>query len=659
MSDEQNNASAKPNVVCDKCCNVISAIQNSFREPDEAKRPTLTESPFIGQYLVHEIQTSGLKGCHFCSIISQALCPAHSECAISQTSGSFVTIKLGFYAPSSHRDLSPHRAFLDAWLKDSKGRKLHNSTFSIVSDPSPHPNDPVSASWSVSTSSDATFELARQWLDHCISYHRLCEETRVTPASTNISPFPTYFVDVSPGYLRLCRSIDLPDRPQYLTLSHRWGGSRILKLTTDNLATLLCEIQLSDLPKTFQDAVFITRRLGYRFLWIDSLCIVQDSKEHWETESAIMGDIYRGSSCTIAALGATDADSGCFKSRNPLCFQHCRFELDEGRVVHLVPVRAGGLPFRPDYGQVEPLNERAWAVQERLLSPRTLHYGTYGLDWECVTATASYDVPKMTSSPPSSKHVIHQTCNLTITGDLDPSYQDFWAWWSRVISTYNPCGLTYGTDKLVAIAGIIKLVESRLGLHSIAGLWKEYVFPELLWYIDEPTSRPLDGYQAPTWSWASLNSKVSAGIQDFNYTFNWKIELLDAVAYPAATNGQLLDAFIRLRGWLQLVWWEIVDDCYRLRWGETVPEPGSADDRIYFLPDIVPNAEQELWALLVVHAMAETTWMKMGLLVTRANSDVGEEKWIRVGSFRQYDWPTNPTTFFQDGRAEERELVII
>lgn len=648
MSGLQDNTSATPNVVCDKCRGVISAFQLCLRESDEVKQ---AESPLIRQYLVHEVQASGLRGCHFCSIISQALCPVHSERNISQPSGSFITLRFSRMKKSD----GSYVTSIDAWLRDSGGERIRNSTIGVVS---AFQDQPIPASWSISTSSDATFELAQGWHDECLLNHELCEELRITPASANKSPFPTYLVELVPGGLHLCRAKDHPDRPQYLTLSHRWGGSHIFQLTSKNLDALLSEIHLSDLPKTFQDAILITRKLGYRFIWIDSLCIIQDSKEHWVTESTIMGDIYRGSSCTIAALGATDGDSGCFKTRNPLCFQHCRFELDAGQVAYLTPRHERKSFNYTGYGpEVEPLHERAWVMQEWMLSPRTLHYGTFGLYWECVIASASGQQPRMETSLSSTKYALQQACTLEITGKMDTSYKPFWRWWSRVISMYNPCGLTYGTDKLVAISGIVRLVESKTGLHSLAGIWKEYLLPELLWYVDGLAVHPKVAYQAPTWSWASLNARVNPGIQDFDYAFDWKAELLEAVVHPAAANGQLLSAYIKIRGPLQRVRWEAVENGYKLRWGEKVARENTADDGIAFLPDVAPDPEQELWALLVVHGAALTTWMNMGLVV--AKKDGNREIWVRVGSFRQYDWPTNPTEFFEDGGAETRELVIV
>ncbi|PPQ85695.1 hypothetical protein CVT25_002729 [Psilocybe cyanescens] len=657
---EQNNDTAIPYVLCDKCKAFISLVQDYLQ--DSTKLLGLTRSPVVAKYLVRDVQTSGLKGCHVCSIISQAICPAHSESDILTESESVVWVYLTRNLSGNTDSKSP-LVFFTVRMKDTAGMLLQEVTLSVDVDPTRFPHGPTAASWSISTGSDATFDLARTWLNHCLSEHQLCEEVRVTPASANVSAFPTYLVEIEPEKLHLCRSKDLPDRPRYLTLSHRWGGSHIMKLASSNLSAFLFDIEVTSLPKTFQDAVLITRRLGYRYIWIDSLCIIQDSATHWKSESAIMGDIYRGSICTIAALGSTDGDGGCFKSRNPLCFQRYTFELTSGQTVYMPPEKEKTILNRTGFGPtVEPLHQRAWVIQERMLSPRTLFYGSCGIYWECVLGNVDSNMSsKMMRNSSTTKYAIHQACTLTVTGQFDVSYKMFWQWWTKIITMYNPCGLTYGTDKLVAIAGIVNLVQSKTGLHILAGMWKEYIFPELLWHVDRPQKRPSGPYQAPTWSWASLDSEVAVGIQDFNYSFDWKIEILEAVTNLVAENGQLASAYIRARGPLLKVRWEQIDDDgeYKLRWGTTIAEENSADDRVIFLPDIEPDPRMEIWALLVVHATSSTTWMKMGLIVAKGNGDAGQDVWARVGSFRQYDWPENTTTFFEEGQADIRELVIV
>jgi hypothetical protein len=91
-----------------------------------------------------------------------------------------------------------------------------------------------------------------------------------------------------------------------------------LRLLESNLSRFQESIEYEELPVTFQHAVQITRQLGYDFLWIDSLCIIQDSTSDWYLESAIMGDIYAGGFCNISAVAGQDSQDGCFAVRTPL-----------------------------------------------------------------------------------------------------------------------------------------------------------------------------------------------------------------------------------------------------------------------------------------------------------------------------------------------------
>jgi hypothetical protein len=175
-------------------------------------------------------------------------------------------------------------------------------------------------------------------------------------------------------------------RQPYTTLSHCWGKVEFLQLLKGNFASMKEGIKIDDLPKTFQDAVAITRRLGVRYLWIDSLCIIQKSTEDWARESSMMGDVYQNGLCNIAATGAPDGQWGCFMERDPILAQKCevrvdrplsKFNLKPG-LYDLVPrnLWEGGLSNAP-------LNKRAWVAQERILAPRVLHFGRNQLFWEC------------------------------------------------------------------------------------------------------------------------------------------------------------------------------------------------------------------------------------------------------------------------------------
>ncbi|KAK0652382.1 heterokaryon incompatibility protein-domain-containing protein, partial [Cercophora newfieldiana] len=148
----------------------------------------------------------------------------------------------------------------------------------------------------------------------------------------------------------------LPELRRYATLSHCWGSLQITRLLTTNQEIFKKGIQVDTLQPTFQHAIRVVRLLGLRYIWIDSLCIVQDSVIDWETESARMGKVYRHASINIAAASSLDARGG----------------LSVGH---------------------EPLNLRGWVLQERLLSARTVHFTKSEIVWHCLEDLGSESVP--------------------------------------------------------------------------------------------------------------------------------------------------------------------------------------------------------------------------------------------------------------------------
>nr|XP_036580365.1 eukaryotic translation initiation factor eif1a-like protein [Colletotrichum truncatum]KAF6788277.1 eukaryotic translation initiation factor eif1a-like protein [Colletotrichum truncatum] len=136
---------------------------------------------------------------------------------------------------------------------------------------------------------------------------------------------PTRLVDVGlsgDAEWKLCiTSEDLasqPPAPRYMTLSYRWGVGQQLLLLGSTLNTFRRGGSLiSELPKTFQDLVAVARRFGVRYLWIDCLCIIQDSTDDWEAEAPMMRQVYANSACNVAASASNDPDGGLFRAREP------------------------------------------------------------------------------------------------------------------------------------------------------------------------------------------------------------------------------------------------------------------------------------------------------------------------------------------------------
>jgi hypothetical protein len=222
----------------------------------------------------------------------------------------------------------------------------------------------------------------KDWLSHCCQKHEHCT------SKGQKCQMPTRLIDVGPSDAseepRLILTSELEeDLLSYVALSHTWGGHVPFQTRTETLKQRLHQISLDDLPKSFKDAVVLSRRLHVRYLWIDSICIVQNDADDWAKEGDIMGAIYKNSFLTISATTARNSTEG---------FLHCR-------IPRFMPILADHqsespylnyrLVFRPwllSWPQSVDSESRAWVLQERLLPPRTLHFGLEQMFWECRSA---------------------------------------------------------------------------------------------------------------------------------------------------------------------------------------------------------------------------------------------------------------------------------
>jgi len=367
-------------------------------------------------------------------------------------------------------------------------------------------------------------------------------------------------------------------------------------------------ILLSDIPKTFQDAVKVARELNIAYLWIDSLCIIQDDIADWEAEASHMGDIYAGSYLTIAALSSKDDSSGCFpdidtrydepfvsvdvRSTGRRCFFHaapsvmwqgdlnlltgrCTWATDE--VTNHEGAHVSWLYITPEWmppsrkenpniyllGQFggkfdpiadEPLSERGWTLQERLLSPRTIHYGRTEMYWECQNYVGAED-GAVIQREFTAKDL------WTSIGEKPGEVPD-WQW-QRLVMQYSTRKLTRDSDKLPALSGLANLVATKTGDTYLAGLWKSNLLNGLSWTIKayEPTHSCSDPkhdaemppatksvvkypteYRAPSWSWASLDAEIeyhSLNHEPLTTYVNVQVEPLGKDTFGRIASGSL------------------------------------------------------------------------------------------------------------------------
>ncbi|KAJ4406839.1 hypothetical protein N0V91_004269 [Didymella pomorum] len=276
---------------------------------------------------------------------------------------------------------------------------------------------------------------------------------------------------------------------KYAALSHCWGGSLGLTTTKANVRAFRRTLEAEVLPRTFRDAIELTRKLQIDYLWIDALCIIQDSEEDWQAESAMMGYYYRNAHLTISALDASDGSKG---------FLHTPRTTPTARVDDGELWREAALSWGDTFRQ-SPLSRRGWVLQERLLSRRVLHFAKGELLWECMECSArerSFAV----SQEDSGKRFIGPR-------HIDDGTTIQIAQWYDVVCQYSGLNLTFDEDVLAAIDGISSTFRDATSLQYAAGLWQEHLPYGLLWYCENVR---LIGRSevASSWSWASRRGPI-------------------------------------------------------------------------------------------------------------------------------------------------------
>ncbi|KAL8851474.1 MAG: hypothetical protein Q9221_003574, partial [Calogaya cf. arnoldii] len=508
---------AKLNHLCEKCLNVahqISLLQKAWSKDSGGQTVQLVDHHRSSSALI----TSAQSGCHLCTLlleeidgpILRELQTQEAENAIetelpSGTPLASYQIRLNGYfcrkkPPQLGRDIGVDVVLASKSTYETLTLFVHHAIgLSLIS----YGYDPMyrdRQNPSISTASPSAFALARSWLHECDEQHPGCRAQHRSVAGTAL---PTRLIDVGsivdgPATCRLFLPEPPSERVEYVTLSHKWGGADILKLTQATIKSMLQRIDTEALPLTFQHAIFITRNLGYRYLWIDSLCIVQDGRDDWAFESLTMSRIYSNSAVTIAALWGENSHSGCFVERNPFVTELCRIgEWEHGELF----IQSSRLRIRQyeylDRVVPKPLLERGWVLQERFLSPRTLYYGPWQLMWEYGERSASEAKPRITSVYSTEATLKKRFRDMKRLPDLDliiPYYmrelQSFYAMselrsvydiWTEIRNIYWSSQLTRHSDIIIAINGITTSMEQQTGVHFAFGLLKELILYELLW----------------------------------------------------------------------------------------------------------------------------------------------------------------------------------
>jgi hypothetical protein len=290
---------------------------------------------------------------------------------------------------------------------------------------------------------------------------------------------------------------------QYTVLSHCWGGIDIpCQTTTKTITAYESEgLRYGDLPKTFQDAIHITAALKIQFVWIDSLCIIQDDLLDWEREAFNMSSIFRGATLTISATSAHNCHEGCGLATT--FAPAVQFRGTRKAPMHFA---AQGFDFKYkdvlNQLAVAPVNRRAWIFQEALLSRRILHATNAQFVWQCETLAETEDG---LLSYDGKRWDEYQDLGCRLKRPA-PNYAKARSWtpkWREAVYDYTKRALSRPSDTYAAFAGVVRYFQELSGQEPLIGLWRGNLHQHLAWTVENSPPK-----------WPEKNSKTAAMLLD-------------------------------------------------------------------------------------------------------------------------------------------------
>jgi hypothetical protein len=495
-------------------------------------------------------------------------------------------------------------------------------------------------------------ELYRHWLKQCDVVHEC-------GISDLPSLMPSFVLNVTDSNTVKLFQVPAAMKERYVALSYCWGVDRqTVMLTRSNKPHLLAGVAVDHLDPTIRDSVTVARELGFRFLWVDALCILQDDAQWKARELEKMGDIYRNATLSIVVSGAKDVTRGFLHCRTPTVNRrqpvfkfHTEETSEEGtdNTIILVPATR-----KADNGITEPWYQRAWTMQEMLFSRRRLQFRLHQATWTCHCNDATvreYDGWISGLARPYYNPDFDPVRSLVRSENVSTRANAVLWNWLSLVSEYSARQIRYHSDRLPAISAIAREFAARLESDYACGLWMSYLPMCLLWYHRIPGDLS-DRKSGPSWSWASHDFEVEwseGGRNGWRCNQDFKVlgSTIDLTS-PGDPFGAVKRAELHVRGLL-------IPASVTEKSGQYLVHLPRHDGYVFDRFDYVnylgdqkdPSRETSL--LVLIH---DTATVAKGIIVLEEDNN----KYSRVGVFWMHNiWPRalESKEHYEEGMTED------
>jgi hypothetical protein len=397
---------------------------------------------------------------------------------------------------------------------------------------------------SYNAGNDECLDLAKDWFERCTRNHGpACSLQAEVPLPTRLIHIPRN--EKEP--LRLC--VTRGQKGRYVALSYCWGDGATFQTNADTMNDRLAGFDVEELPRTLRDAVHVSRRMGFEFLWVDQVCIQQKNLEDWSRESAAMAAVYGNAAFTICADDGASTDTGILRERDVLRSHH--FGPFEGQCLQTIEDPWESMCWLPLY-------RRGWAFQERILSSRNLHFMSDQIAWECNTTLYREAFRGKETNPPDhfaknmfTKYFHQRPERFGDANDSDERQKELEMFaqigaWNSIAQEMAVRLFTIDSDKLPAMSGMATALQvSGMGRY-LAGVWEYNPFLSMAWYCRR-NQKQQEAYRGPTWSWVGTEGQLMWHTRSYHDRISSE-ELDEWKAWDAKYGPRLLEDHLILKG---------------------------------------------------------------------------------------------------------------